>query len=211
MVGLNGTILHTTTGGTGIEPPPPPTLALPPNGSFVSTSLTLSWNPAPDALWYTLQVSTSPYFITYTVNQTNLSATSFELSGLQTEATYYWRVSVTDSTGTSGWSESWSFITEAITSVDEREEIPNKFTLIQNYPNPFNPSTMIRYGLPQGDHVRLDLFNLLGQRVALLVDGEFEAGWHETVFENPGLASGLYIYRLRAGSNVQSRKLILLR
>jgi hypothetical protein len=104
--------------------------------------------------------------------------------------------------------------------------LPTSFELFQNHPNPFNPSTLIRYGLPQKSHVRLEVFNMLGQRVAVLVDGEQEAGYHSAVFDgsglarhtagrrldsSSGLASGVYVYRLAAGDFVRTRKLVLLR
>jgi photosystem II stability/assembly factor-like uncharacterized protein len=117
-VGEGGTILHTSDGGTGIAPPQPTTLASPGNGSTVSISPTLEWNPAPGALWYTLQVSTSPYFITYVENRANIVATSVRVTGLETKTVHYWRVSVTDDSGTSGWSEVWNFMTASARQVD---------------------------------------------------------------------------------------------
>jgi hypothetical protein len=89
--------------------------------------------------------------------------------------------------------------------------VPGSFSLLQNYPNPFNPSTVIRYGLPERSHVKLEIFNPLGQRVAVLVDGEKEAGYHSVTLESRGLASGLYLYRLQAGDFVETKKLIILR
>jgi hypothetical protein len=88
---------------------------------------------------------------------------------------------------------------------------PGGFRLEQNYPNPFNPSTTIRYGLPGRSHVTISVFNTLGQQVAILQDGEQEAGYHEVTFDAGGLASGAYLYRLQAGDVVLSKKLILLR
>ncbi len=105
----NGVVIHTTTGGTGIEPPDSITLSFPLNGSFVSTPLALSWNPASNALWYTLQISASPFFVTTVLNQTNITGTSFQVDSLQPGVTYHWRVSLTGLSGTSNWSEVWSF------------------------------------------------------------------------------------------------------
>jgi len=116
-VGSGAVILHTTTGGTGTEPPNPTTLSTPLDGSSVSTDPTLSWNPAPSTLWYSLQVSTSPYFITYVANKSNITDASYDLKGLESDKTYYWRMSVTDSAGTSGWSETWNFNTSTLTGV----------------------------------------------------------------------------------------------
>jgi len=90
-------------------------------------------------------------------------------------------------------------------------QIPMTYELKQNYPNPFNPSTTIRYALPTRSHVTLTVYNTLGQQVATLVSGEQEAGFHEAVFDASGLASGVYLYRLTAGSYVEALKLVVVR
>lgn len=79
----------------------------------------------------------------------------------------------------------------------EGKSLPAGFALFQNYPNPFNPSTTIRYALPRHSHVTLAIFNTLGQQVATPVQGEQDAGYHETTFDARGLASGVYLCRLR--------------
>jgi photosystem II stability/assembly factor-like uncharacterized protein len=89
--------------------------------------------------------------------------------------------------------------------------LPHLGDLDQNYPNPFNPSTTIRYALPNRAHVLLTVFNTLGQQVATLVNENEEAGYHEVKFDGSNLASGVYFYRLQAGSFVQSKKFVLLR
>ena len=91
------------------------------------------------------------------------------------------------------------------------EALPRHVSLSQNYPNPFNPSTTIRYGLPHTSTVQLTVYNTLGEEVALLVQGEEEAGYHEVKFEGSGLSSGVYFYCLRAGDFVQTSKLLLVR
>jgi subtilisin-like proprotein convertase family protein len=93
----------------------------------------------------------------------------------------------------------------------EEKNLPTEFSLSQNYPNPFNPSTLIQYGLPVATHVRLEVFNVLGQRVATLVNGREEAGIHFARFEDSMLPSGVYIYAIEAGNFRASRKFILLR
>lgn len=89
-------------------------------------------------------------------------------------------------------------------------EIADILTL-DAFPNPFNPSTTIRYGLPNRSHVTLTVFNTLGQEIAALVDREMDAGYHEAAFDASGLASGVYLYRLRAGIYVETRKLVVVR
>jgi hypothetical protein len=89
--------------------------------------------------------------------------------------------------------------------------VPRQFTLTQNYPNPFNPATVIRFGLPQRNQVTLRVYNTLGEMAAELVNGEVEAGYHEIKFNAGNLATGVYYYRLVAGSFVETKKLLLLR
>ncbi len=100
--------------------------------------------------------------------------------------------------------------TSLVLPVNAERPFPSSFTLLQNYPNPFNPSTTIRFALPQRSHVTLTVFNCLGQQVATLVQGEEEAGYHQVRFDGSGLSTGVYLYRLQAGSYVQTRKLLLL-
>jgi hypothetical protein len=90
-------------------------------------------------------------------------------------------------------------------------QTPTDLVLHQNYPNPFNPSTTIRYTLPSKNRVTLTVFNSVGQRVATLVDGEVEAGYHEVTFDASHLASGVYLYQLRAGASAETRKLMILK
>ncbi len=89
--------------------------------------------------------------------------------------------------------------------------LPKDYALYQNYPNPFNPSTVIRYALPRTDHVVLEIFTTTGQQVMTLVDSDQSAGEHEVTFTADGLASGAYLYRLRSGSFVDTKKFILLK
>lgn len=100
---------------------------------------------------------------------------------------------------------------DIVSAAEAGEPLPDRYSLSQNYPNPFNPTSVIRYGVPQSSHVTLALYNLLGQRVALLDEGIKEAGYHEVTVRADGLASGVYVYRLEAGSFVAVKKLILLK
>jgi photosystem II stability/assembly factor-like uncharacterized protein len=96
-------------------------------------------------------------------------------------------------------------------SVALEKGVPLVVHLEQNYPNPFNPSTTIRYGLPVRSHVTLVVVNTLGQQVAVLQNREQEAGYHDVKFDGSGFSSGVYFYRIQAGSFVQARKLLILR
>jgi photosystem II stability/assembly factor-like uncharacterized protein len=90
-------------------------------------------------------------------------------------------------------------------------EVPRAIQLAQNYPNPFNPLTTITYEIAQPGVARLEVFDLLGRRVAVLVDGFQHAGAHEVRFEANDLPSGMYVYRLRAGSESASGRMILMK
>ncbi len=89
--------------------------------------------------------------------------------------------------------------------------VPSEFNLDQNYPNPFNPSTVIRYEILTRSHVTLAVFNTLGQKVAELVNGEMDAGYHKIQFNATNLASGVYFYRIQAGSYVETKSLCILK
>jgi hypothetical protein len=93
----------------------------------------------------------------------------------------------------------------------EEEEVPLAFGLKQNYPNPFNPATTLEFSLPQRADVSLKVFSLLGQEIASLLSGPREAGIHRVTFDAGGFPSGVYFYRLVAGSATQVRKMILLK
>ena len=89
--------------------------------------------------------------------------------------------------------------------------IPEGYKLYQNYPNPFNPSTTIEFEIPKKTHVTLKIYTILGQEVATLVDKTLEPGRYKVTFDATGLATGSYIYTLKAGSYVESKKLMLLK
>ncbi|MEX0720985.1 MAG: T9SS type A sorting domain-containing protein [Balneolaceae bacterium] len=96
-------------------------------------------------------------------------------------------------------------------SAESELERPVEYSLHQNYPNPFNPSTQIAFSLPIRSQVLLNVYNLLGQHIAQLANESYSAGQHAINFDASGLSSGIYIYRLEAGSFVQTRKMMLMK
>jgi len=99
------------------------------------------------------------------------------------------------------------------TSIEETDDstIPDKFALSQNYPNPFNPVTKIRFDVPQSGHVKLQIYNSLGQVVRTLVDRDMTAKSYEVEFNGSDLPSGLYFYRLVADNFTSTKKMLLLK
>ncbi len=92
-----------------------------------------------------------------------------------------------------------------------QEELPTRFALSQNYPNPFNPATVIQFELAKGEWVKLEVFNILGQHVTTPVDSYLSAGPHRVTFDGSQLASGVYFYRLSAGENAATKKMMLVK
>jgi len=118
---------------------------------------------------------------------------------------------------TSSTSDTLVFLVNAhtgnIVGIDETEfnYLPYNFALYQNYPNPFNPTTTIKYALPENGFVNLVVYDLLGREVALLINEEQSAGNYEVSFNESGLASGVYIYKIKVNDFIESKKMILLR
>lgn len=105
-----------------------------------------------------------------------------------------------------------SFDESALTEIVESEIIQDNFNLSQNYPNPFNPTTKINFGLPEKGIVKLSLFNIIGEKVMEILNGEFTAGAHSVIVDGSQLSSGVYIYKLSVeGKYSAVKKMILLK
>jgi hypothetical protein len=191
---------------------------------------TLSWKASTDgetdqkAITYNVMVGTAPgkFDVVSPLSDPESGYRRMPKSGTQgarTEATlknlapgtYYWRVQAVDNQfAGSPFSEEGTF-TVTSTSADPDPLAPRVYALRQNYPNPFNPTTTIAYELPQASHVTVSVYDMLGRQVSVVVDGTLEAGFHEVRFDASGLSSGLYHYRLKAGSFVQTRSMVLIK
>jgi len=130
---------------------------------------------------------------------TGKAYTYFDNDRLQAGRTYFYKLLDVDFSGN-------------ITEHPVKEiTLPNEYSLSQNYPNPFNPTTTIEFSLRQDGRTVLEVFNILGQVVATLVNGELKAGAYQVQFNASGLPSGLYFYRLRSGAFVSIKKMMLLK
>ncbi len=90
-------------------------------------------------------------------------------------------------------------------------ETPRDFELMGNYPNPFIPATQIRFYLPEASNVRIEIYNVLGQRIARLLDEMTDAGEHVVEWDGSAAASGVYFYRFQVGGHVETQKMLLLK
>jgi hypothetical protein len=108
---------------------------------------------------------------------------------------------------------STQYVNPAIpTGVDDNDPVlPASFELAQNYPNPFNPTTTIGFSVATRRHVSLDVFNVLGQEVATLVNEERAPGHYAVTWDGSTMATGVYFYRLRAGEYTATRKMVLVK
>lgn len=102
-------------------------------------------------------------------------------------------------------------VADTVTGIDDRTDVPTKYELNQNYPNPFNPTTTIEFALPQASHVRLTIYNVLGQEVTTLIDRSMGAGYHSVNFNASNLNTGMYLYKIEAGSFVSVKKMLLIK
>ncbi len=93
---------------------------------------------------------------------------------------------------------------------------PSDFSLSQNYPNPFNPTTNFQFTLPKSSHVKIEIFNIVGQKVAILVDGDMKPGiyaadWNGRDVNGKSVSSGIYFYRMQAGDFSDMKKMVLVK
>jgi len=122
----------------------------------------------------------------------------------------FYDISTSDST-TGGVTDTTSIGNTDSSRVDTTKNIPKNYLLYQNYPNPFNSQTTIEFDLPEKVNVKLVVYNVLGQEVAVLVDGEMNEGKHRVKFDAGNLPSGVYIYELRSGRYRSVKKMVLMK
>jgi endo-1,4-beta-xylanase len=173
--------------------------------------VTLKWRRSAPATSYRVQVAIDSVFSSI-VADTTVTDTLVHLNPLAANSSFYWQVSAVDSLGASANSIAAQFTTgNQILAVEKPGQLPTEFKLLQNYPNPFNPSTTIAYELPKAGYVQLKVYDILGRDVKILVDGQRSAGRYLIQFDAGNIPSGVYFYRIQAGSFVEIKKLILLK
>jgi Secretion system C-terminal sorting domain len=181
------------------------------SSSTVGDNVELNWETATEVNNYGFDVERSQDnqnwvkvgFVNGNGNSNSVKDYSYIDNNLTGSGTYYYRLDQIDNDGTQKYS---SAITVNYTK-------GMNFNLEQNYPNPFNPSTTIVYELPQNSHVTLDVYDMMGKRVATLVNEDEGAGKYNVQFSSGkyNLASGIYVYSLRAGNFAATKKFILMK
>jgi hypothetical protein len=180
------------------------------NVTLISDTVIFVWQknqPEVEKYWLELDITdqfSAPVFSDSTITDTTLLYTSL-ING-----EYWWRVKAGNLSDWGEFSEVRTFNVN-IVSVEEDNQLPTEFSLKQNYPNPLNPSTKIKYSIPDLSFVTLKVYDVLGSEVATLVNEEKPVGTYEITWTVDNLPSGIYFYRLQAGSFVETKKMVLMK
>lgn len=191
-----------------------PVLASPANSATNQPgNVTLKWNAVAGAASYHVQVATNALFsqTALVFDQKGITDTVKQMNGLQLTKKHYWRVAAETPEYEGAYCLQWNFTTGTNTSVGAGSGILHDYALDQNYPNPFNPTTMISYQLPEKTFAVLRVFDALGRVVTTLVNDVKEPGNYSVPFDGSDLMSGVYFYRLQAGSFIETKRLVLMK
>ncbi len=213
-----GGVVYSTPADSGysidnLSPPPPAGF----NASVVSTTVHLGWqlSSAKDVDHFAVYKGTDPGFDPHAGDPlAKISDTSYVDASVQSGNTYYYYVTAVDFSGNE--SPLSTRLEVIVSGVNEGRGIPTEFALSQNFPNPFNPTTQIGYQVPTESHVKITVYNTLGVEVATVVDKEQQAGYYNVVWDgkdNKGqtVGSGLYLYRMTAGSFNVVKKMVFMK
>lgn len=195
-----------------------PQLLSPPDATGnISIDTILIWAKRNSADSYKFQLSKNINFDAsgLVVDATGLTDTTYHVTALEYNRFYFWRVKAVNSVGESQWSTTFRFKTLNPTSVNINNDILSDFSLMQNYPNPFNPETIISFSLPQPADVEIKIYNVLGKEIKTLAKGSFSSGVHSVIWnakDENGIkvSSGVYLYVMKTGNKIFTRKMILM-
>ncbi len=197
------------------SPPEAPILYMPTDGSTIMTAMvTLQWYQIDGVPEYLVEVDDNMDFSS-PERSVQVSACSggmceWEIYPPLVGGLYYWRVRA--NLADWPWSETWSFRVRGKNSAITADgTLPDDVELLPNYPNPFNPTTDISFGLPRAGHVKIEIFNIMGQRHGTLVDTELPAGYHTYTWDGSRAASGVYLCRLVTEDKVLTRRMLLVK
>lgn len=176
--------------------------------SLNDTTFTLSWKNSGNAFRYIVQAAADSQF-SVGVQQWTVAETTATFTP-PNNAVAYVRVAGENHIDTGAFSARISF-NKKLTGIRAGSSLPVRFALDQNFPNPFNPSTTLKFALPSAGPVRLTVHDAIGREVAVLTEGEYDAGFYAVPFHARSFASGVYFARLRSGQYVQVVKMMLMK
>ncbi len=186
------------------------------NSNFDTVWVELNWTPGGGVATgqrikrkFGNQYSQYMYF---TIKEVGLNTSSFLDYEVIDNSFYTYKIGIFEGPSEGSYSnESTAYVPDIITSVETKNELPTKFHLEQNYPNPFNPTTTIKYQIPEISFVTLKVYDVLGSEIETLINEEKPVGSYEVDFDASNLSSGIYFFRLKAGSFVETKKMVLLK
>ena len=200
------------TGNYIIIKPSVPTLVYPSEYSVgIPKDTVFYWRAANYAISYGLQISTDSAFTESKIafDTVGIIDTMQNVTALEYNTHYYWRVNSTNSGGTSEYSNIQGFTTAAPTAIEKLNGTkPSEFYLFQNYPNPFNPSTKIKFSIPIMSFVTLSIYDALGRKVKNVYSRELGIGTYIVTFNANNLPSGIYFYRINVLSNISKESFV---
>jgi fibronectin type 3 domain-containing protein len=177
----------------------------------LGTAIELTWDESMDKdfNYFVIHRGETQGFVP---SETNILANSVDVSYLDNSAgngKYYYVVAAVDISG--NISEFSNEASATLTDVQLEDAIPTEYALKQNYPNPFNPTTMIKFAIPEASQVKLAIYDVTGREVGLLVNEQMAAGTYSVDWNAVNLSTGIYFYRIEAGSFVNVKKMILIK
>lgn len=180
-----------------------------------SGNIPFIWHKARLSDFYEIQISTDQSFENLVLSELKVDTTFFgaDPNNFDPNTKYYWRVRGVNSSYKGPWSfwGTYDFTTATTLSTVGDPDLPSEIKLYQNYPNPFNSGTQISYSLPEASYVTVSVYDVVGRKVATLVDGMHEPGTHQLSFDASGLSSGVYIYRLQTPQISVSQQMMLMK
>ncbi len=172
-------------------------------------TIMFTWIPVINAETYNFQLANDSTFIDNILIYRDLKDSFVKLENAL-NGVAYWRVSASNYLGTSNWSKTRT-INNILTAFENEYDAELDFTIKQNFPNPFNPTTKISYTIKEKTNVQLVVYNMLGQRVETLVNMRQSPGKYVAEFDAKGLSSGVYLYKITAGSFQETKKMVLIK
>ena len=168
-----------------------------------------------DSVNYIFNLASDSLFSNIIHSQKSLADTVYSLVDANIELNlgqYYWKVVAEDGRGFQRSSPTYLFLVETeVTSNEQSTLIPESYLIEQNYPNPFNPVTSIQYGIPVDSQLTIEVYNVLGKKVATLVNGYQKAGYYTVEFNAFNVSSGIYLYKITTPTYSKTLKMLLVK